>query len=486
MHPTLELQNLSQLQSHQSLALSAAKGSLDALRQVIALLSTDDYPRPDLLAPVFFANLDPSGISSQARLKASQSSDGSPIPRAILALKALATRNADGSGRVLTTDASPDVWPRVWKWIQLLDRYREDLVGVNPLPDTESYAIYCAIILRLQDHRGTREAIYATTGVRDVIARAWTVFMDNPRNPAVDLVSVCRFLLEDTISPINIDGLMMGSGCSITTLASLFAAHLTFVIPTPDSPVSNETLLLLRPVIRLLDAINYRNELWNSALVSGGIVSALIMTMRSLAVAPVDGADAMLDDCFTVLMRILMVTSQHQYIVDALKAGILHSIVLSRRYTVGAKFFLTVLLPRSTVYYSVLKSLGAELEKIQDLVEIARFPASETLEPWTKFVDFAETRLEIMRRYDTGDWLSGRHCDNLDCGKRMRTADQMRCSRCGTSYYCSKECQSIDWQEGPHRKVCARFRSLLLSDPETLNARDRSFMCPRHLRLPGE
>ncbi|KAJ7496511.1 hypothetical protein FB451DRAFT_1207954 [Mycena latifolia] len=453
MHPTLKLQNLSQLgPSHERLARSAAAGSLEALRQV-ALISTDHpQARPDLLAPVFFANLDPLGIPT------------------------LSARNADGGELVLATDAVPDVWPRVWKWIQLLDRHREDLGNVNPFSATDSYAIYCAIILRLQDHKETRDVIYATSGVRDVITRGWNIFLDNKRSPDADVSNVCRFILEDTVSPINIDGIMMGAGGNITYLARLFVAHLNFVIPGPESPVSSETQLLLRGVIRLLDEINYRNELWNSALLSEGIVESLVHTMRCLAVSAVDGADTMLGDCFTILVRLLDVTRRHQYIVDALKAGLLHAIVLCRSFIIGVKFFLTVLLPRSTVYYSVLRQLDAELDTVQQLTETARFRASETLESWAKFMDFAATRLEIMKRYDNGDWLSGRNCDNLNCGKLMRTPDQQRCSRCGTFYYCSKECQTVDWKEGGHRKVCARLHSLLLNDPETVSTRDRSFL----------
>jgi hypothetical protein len=398
----------------QRIATSAANGSLAALRKVVALVESPDFSRPDLLAPAFFANLDTSGIPTAAQLKTSALPLGSTISRAILSLKALSVRSAAGGKLVLSTDASASVWPRAWKWLQFLDRYREDIAKFNPFNDTKSYAIYCAIISRLQDDQETRDLIYATTGVRDLITRGWVFFLDNQSSPDVDFTSVCRFILEDTVSPINIDGIMMGSGGSITELARLFVAHLTFVIPSPDSPVPADAPLLLRGVIRLLREINYRNELWNAALLAQGIIESLICTIRALAVSSIEGTEQMLDDCFTTLIRTLVVPNRHQYIIDALKAGLLPAIVLSHSFTVGAKFCLTVALPRAMVYYSVLKQLATELHQVKDLAETARFRASETFESWTNFLDLVDTRFKVMRRYDSGDWLSGRNCDNLN------------------------------------------------------------------------
>ncbi|KAJ6629624.1 hypothetical protein B0H10DRAFT_2208583 [Mycena sp. CBHHK59/15] len=308
MHPTLGLQNLSQLgPSDRRLVTSAANGSLDAVREVVVLISAD----PD-------------------QLKACPSPIDSPILHAILSLKALSTRNADSGGLILVKEASPDVWPHVWKWVRLLDQYWEDLVD---------------------DHKETRDRIYATPGVHVVIARAWTIFLDK-QSPEVDL------------------GLLQGAGGSIADLARLLVAHLNFAVPSTDSPPSNETLLLLRGIIRLLKTINHRNEDWGSALLLQGI--------REKA------KGGILDDCFFILAKILVVTPQHKYIAEALKAGLLQAIVLC-------------------FYYSVLSEINVELDKVRDLTQTPCFWASEIFQIWTTFVDSTETRLQVLRRYDNGE-----------------------------------------------------------------------------------
>ncbi|KAJ7139099.1 hypothetical protein C8R44DRAFT_727205 [Mycena epipterygia] len=478
MHPTLSLDNLAHLSpSDRTVATSAAKGSLDALRDVVALISTD-FPRPGLLAPVFFANLDPLEITSADRMQELMFAVDSPISRAIISLEALSARNMGGGGPVLANEASADVWPRAWKWLKILARYHDDLVHVNPLSDVDAYSIYCAIILRLRDHKETKDLIYAADGPRAVITRAWTIFLANRSGPEVHdlIVGACRFILEDTISPTNITEIMQGAGSTDADLAKLFVEHLKFAIPGPDYPASSETLLLLGGVIRLLKSINYRDKAWTSALLSQGIVTALVVVMLCLTVPTVAGTDEMLEDCFFILARILAFTPRHQYLVEALKAGLLHAIVLSRCTAVGVECFLSLVLPRSTVYYSVLRQLDNELGKVEDIAETSRFRASKIFERWTKFVDVAEARLELMRRYDAGQWLSGTDCANVDCDKLMSGAERKQCSGCGTSSYCSVECQKLDWKVGGHRTMCMRLRPFLLSDPEIVGTRDRSFM----------
>ncbi|KAJ7261168.1 hypothetical protein C8J57DRAFT_1337253 [Mycena rebaudengoi] len=476
MHPSLELQNLSQLTpSDKRLAMSAAKGSLNALHAVVNLLSTD-YSHPGLFAPVFFANLDPSAIQNMDLMKPCPPAIKSYVPRVMLSLKALSIRKADGEIAVLVAEAFGDIWPRTWKWIQLLECYRADLVDVIALSDVDSYSIYCAIILRLYDHKQSKELLYATPGVRDVMTRAWTVFLANQTTPKLDLLGICRFMVADVITPKNLQGLLLGAGGDFPDLAKLLAGHLNFVIPVPDHPISDDTLLLLSAAVRLLKSINHRNEEWSSELLSQGIVQPLVVTMRSLAVSAKGAAHEMLDDCFVILTRLLIFTPRHQYLVEALKAGLLHAIVLCRVESLSIKCFLTAILPPSTVYYTVLKQLVAALPEVASITQTSQFELSEIFPNWKKFMEVTESRFHVMRRYDGGDWLSGRYCDNLNCAKRMKPADQRRCSGCGTSYYCSKECQIIDWKIGGHRKVCKRFGELVLSDPEMVNTRDRSFI----------
>ncbi|KAJ7437251.1 hypothetical protein B0H11DRAFT_2294502 [Mycena galericulata] len=379
----------------------------------------------------------------------------------------------DASG--LSNDACPDVWRRVWKWIQFLDRYRLVLVDVNPLSDAESYPIYSSIILRLLDHTATRDVIYATPGVRIVMTRAWAIFLDSQGNSGVNFPSVCRFMAEAPLSSTNTTEILIGAGGRDVDLARLFVSHLRFVIPGPDYLASSETLVLLGGVIRFLKEVNHRDVDWREALFSEGIITPLVLTMLSVSVPTVDGANHMLDDCFIILVRLLVLTPHPRHLVDALKAGLLHAIVLSRSATDSVDYLLTAVIPPATVYYSVLKQIEEELERVEDLTQTSRFRASEIFQSWTKLVEFADTRLDVMRRYDNGERLSGSNCDNSACGKLMDRVKRKRCARCETSFYCSPECQKTDWADG-HRKVCTRLRSLFLQDPEHVSKRDKSFL----------
>ncbi len=51
----------------------------------------------------------------------------------------------------------------------------------------------------------------------------------------------------------------------------------------------------------------------------------------------------------------------------------------------------------------------------------------------------------------TGDLKMCQHCKKMDSSKEFQ-ASIMKCSRCRTAYYCSKECQAKDWKS--HKPSC--------------------------------
>jgi hypothetical protein len=221
-------------------------------------------------------------------------------------------------------------------------------------------------------------------------------------------------MVADVITSKNLQGLLLGAGGDFPDLAKLLAGHLNFVIPVPDHPISDDTLLLLSAAVRLLKSINHRNEEWSSELLSQGIVQPLVVTMRSLVVSAKGAAHEMLDDCFVILTRLLFFTPRHQYLIEALKAGLLHAIVLCRVESLSIKCFLIAILPPSTVYYTVLKQLVAALPEVVSITQSSQFELSEISPNWKKFMEVAESRFQVMTRYDGGDYIPGRYCDNVD------------------------------------------------------------------------
>ncbi|KAJ7277627.1 hypothetical protein C8J57DRAFT_1713352 [Mycena rebaudengoi] len=469
MQLSLQPQNLSQLPlSYWRLARSAMNGSRDALDDLSLLIV--DYPHPQLFAPVYFDLLDPSRVPRSDQINPCPSPSDSPIPSAILSMQMLSVPGPTGGSLLIAQDACPDVWPRVWKWLQFLDCHRDDLSDVNLCIDEE-------------------DEIFATPGVRLLITRAWSIFVDDyhpsdAETPVVvsdfGLGRACQFLILDVIpsTPMILEEQILGAGGRIAHLARLVVAHLTCVVPRPDQAISKTALTFLAGAVTLLQQTSTHRDPWFAALVGEGIVKPLVFTLLALTAPPVEGPlrDRILNSGFLILGYMLIKSSRHEFTRDALKAGLLDAIVLCPFTNVGIEQLLATVLPRSAVYYSVLKQLKAAFIKVQSQVQAPRLQASGIFHPWNKFIQFAEKRLQVLEWYDAGEIFSKRRCDNLQCSDIRRKEEHMRCGGCQKMFYCSKACQTTDWRDGAHKEVCARLQSLSLLEPETVGTRDRSFL----------
>lgn len=92
----------------------------------------------DLLIPVFFVNLDSAGIPSPDELDTTSLDDTliSTMTRAFISI--LSFRDLD----TVPVAVLPDLWPRSWKWIQILDRYHYFLPAIDSIGETENRVDY--------------------------------------------------------------------------------------------------------------------------------------------------------------------------------------------------------------------------------------------------------------------------------------------------------------------------------------------------------
>ncbi|KAJ6546074.1 hypothetical protein DFH09DRAFT_1367508 [Mycena vulgaris] len=300
---------------------------------------------------------------------------------------------------------------------------------------------------------GTKDLIDATPGVRVVIARAWVLFLeldDCLSSPGFH--DVCRFLITDlkTSKPVNLQEVIEGAGGSVVDLQALLVKHIEYVVGTNQRP-SEATTFFLVGITGVVDEIHYDGTL-QKALLSAGIVKALVSATLFLAGTRLPSAIRILRDCFTLLSKVFTTHAAPMCIPDALLSGLLRVICTCAVTHVDdlrdhMNSLLKEVLPPAMVYYSVIKCMENAL---------------------------MEARLKIARAYESGIYPPGRACDNPECGSITDKRDIKRCAACQRLAYCSPDFQTAHWRQGGHRAVCKRLRASRQTEP--LTTRDRSFL----------
>ncbi|KAJ7624136.1 hypothetical protein B0H17DRAFT_1188239, partial [Mycena rosella] len=168
----------------------------------------------------------------------------------------------------------------------------------------------------------------------------------------------------------------------------------------------------------------------------------------------------LLHDCFTILER-LGVFSDLVWVAEALDAGLLRAIVLC-----GAGGFEEVqdditrllkdLLPPFSVYHSVLSVFADVVGQVPQLATTPSFKTSRIYPAWTNFSELMNQCTAVMKYYNRlFASLKVRACDNSKCPRPgLRSQDEFKqCRECLVSFYCSQECQIVDWRKR-HREIC--------------------------------
>ncbi|KAJ7628130.1 hypothetical protein DFH06DRAFT_723085 [Mycena polygramma] len=162
--------------------------------------------------------------------------------------------------------------------------------------------------------------------------------------------------------------------------------------------------------------------------------------------------------------------------LDALDAGLLRLLArctreFAQELDSTLRLFLTKLLPDSLVYYHAVAAVANALDEVGVL-------ECKTLSPdWAAFIELAQIRVDIMNDL-YAYMVSIKTCDNIECAKIRRRSRFRRCSGCKSFYYCSRECQTVDWKRGGHREHCASYTTLTLAESKScpLDFKERHFM----------
>ncbi|KAJ7604512.1 hypothetical protein DFH06DRAFT_1254770 [Mycena polygramma] len=452
------------------------------------------------MLPIFYTNLDPLDVPDQDRYDTENppADAESRIGRALLSLVSLYVLQ-------FPVEIGPDIWPRVWPWVQFIYTYREHLPNIP----SQSEGVFCLEFLMFvgtfAKHEETFSLIRSTPGIWFFVAKAWPRVPKilDPQKRVVGFTDLCSFISEgDVFEPANLAELIEGAGGTLDHLAHLTALYFEAMIPANGGAINYMYVLYLRdildfaahmePVFRTTSSDHFGAPLgaFGAALTTHNSVHTLTHILcvlekvdSTMPIAPM--AKHATKKLLWILGTILASTSgKIQWLSDAIEAKLLRTLIVhsggphaeSIQHLVP--LFLTVILPPRLVYPGVLTALDTSLDDVDELVTAAAFKKSRIYDRWTQFSELAEDRIRVLDAYNDRETRSMKACDNLDCGIIRPKSTFQKCSGCLSLYYCSEPCQTLDWVKGGHRRVCKIYGrpSLPTDDELELTVRERSFL----------
>ncbi|KAJ7167916.1 hypothetical protein C8R46DRAFT_1094505 [Mycena filopes] len=468
----LRVENLSRLPlSIKRMAISAARGSSSDFYSLITHIARRPTKK-DLCVeclPVFYIYLDPAAIpNGDVRFTGE-------IDRALISIIAL---------RSLGRFHAPlglHLWPRMWPWLTFLNLYR------HILPDPRNIPLDLLFFVQLFiNDEETARLVGSTVGVRSIVVDAWKSLCGPEEDAAkpdewLQLASVLDAFMGASEAANRVEILEATDGPP--GLAALIIHYIKIPAPSRAPPIFYGSINHL-----LSDFLQDANSPLGPALISAGFVKPFTTALFALSDFPDTHEDRrdlrVLFPFFDILQKLFNRPASHKAIADAIHAGLLFALVrtapsvtLAMAEDSSLWSMVTATLPGATVYRDVVQRLEAQLPAVKELSSKRQplFPQPTVYEDWQRFVGIAHERIELLRTLDSGDHVSLRACDNMTCGKIQEKQQFRRCSGCSELYYCSSECQRVDWRDSGHRVACQSFRRWRLQHAD-LGSRDLRFM----------
>ncbi|KAJ7670060.1 hypothetical protein DFH06DRAFT_1321079 [Mycena polygramma] len=511
MHPALRLDRLNRLPPSVRRAAQAACSatcSIDDIRRVQIYLETATEEQSLFMLPVFYINLNPATVPDLDHYDTENpSADAeSCIGRALVSLLSLyAMKLPPGIG--------PDIWPRVWPWIQFLHIYREHL----PNMPSQSEDVLCFDFLvfagTFSDHVESFALILSTPGVCFLVAEAWPHVLQilDHRERELGLTELYSFIADTKITePTNFAELINGAGGTLDHLADLIVRYIEAMLPAEGGKIDFMyivfTFTILDFVLRIEPAFDDSDAVMGplgpvgTALVSRNIVPALTSILCVLGGTTASLTPSALDKCFRILGSILIAKPvKIQRLSDALESQLLRALVIcsgsphAARVQKFLEFFLVTLIPPQLVHPVVLASLEIGLDDVDEPACGDTFKRSHIYNQWVQFCELAEDRISVLNMYKGGKMPSMRACDNLQVIAVKYKSSPLSGGAPAVLVYTTVPRPvnpSTGWKEGIGRLArltgsylfvasLIHFLTLLLSGGNNdfdLNTRDRSFL----------
>ncbi|KAJ7089031.1 hypothetical protein C8R43DRAFT_1244750 [Mycena crocata] len=462
-------------------ARAAAAGSRKDIQHLLANLESESQSL--LFFPAFFPHLHPRGIPDVAQLDGNLTRDDPAIENAVDSLTYMSLLK-------LPEELAATVWNRSWPWVEFIHTYRAQIPSLQRRSETALYSTLLLLFQRLRENLKVASDIQKTPGLLVIVARAWNLLLLEPEEDTrhdSNVLCLCTFIGCMVFVPIEQCPLLLedfceGAGGGLSQLAALVVTHLNRYSKRYDPRGSPSYLSAAIIVVTYI-----RDPAFQDALRMHGVIRAVTRATCALNNARFEGAvgeiyrEGTIDlfpsifDFFALQFR---APQASPYIREAIQAGVVPAIVACATHTdAGEESFIQLIyvLEPYTVYYSVLSCLELAFQSVKDLQTRPSFTRSRVLAVWSDFWDLAQERITVMKHYDSDVYVSLKACDNVECNSIHRRCELMRCSSCKGPYYCSKQCQAVDWKDG-HRDFCRTMQADLLKTPEHISARDRSFL----------
>ncbi|KAJ7455101.1 hypothetical protein FB451DRAFT_1516727 [Mycena latifolia] len=290
----------------------------------------------------------------------------------------------------------------------------------------------------------------------------------------------------------NFDDFVDGAGGK-GSLAALLTQLVDYLLASDNTP--HGTARNLCGVLCFTMAS--KDDAWISALLSRDFlraaVSILLFVDSSAEVAAnMDMYTDLYQRAWNEFWRLVLHEPGYARIAEAIEAGVLTLIILNGAKHIdwavgGMKTLITKVLLPATLYYPVLALLEDRLPRLDDPASTHAFISSALYPNWQEFTRVALDRLAVKRRFDSGEHVACKACDNMECSRILKKTDVKRCAGCEYQHYCSKECQVKDWRAG-HRRECRIIRPPsksysnhdwhldYLDGPAYCTSRDRAFL----------
>ncbi|KAJ7777195.1 hypothetical protein B0H16DRAFT_1853537 [Mycena metata] len=464
--------------SDRVIATSAVRGSEKALETLYSKIGSLPKTQSDAFLASFFVNLDPRGIPSQ---------DAEPAPTQATVSCAWISLQGIYAQADIPLGAFLDLWPNMWQWVCFFHQHRatEDDMEGNICLDLITF------VARFNLHDEEIKKLLATPGFVFFVTRAWFCrLQDDEPDLGYGYPALVQLLFERKagITKRVIRDMIEGAGGTLVDLVALVVSYINAILPGPTDFITPKEVYLLSPIVDFVttvddvlegrEMLHYRQALgsFGVTLLSFGVTRALCnMAYGCIHQNEMAGTLTLLRQTLILLIRILGDSKGYRFIGESLEHGLVHTIVSCATMRVehpACTVFLEQILPTLMIYHGDVQRLDHAFDHAEPILHCEPFRNCALVDKWRVFASLARERLALVNQL--GSLPYRRACDNV---KIHEKAALKRCSGCLAFYYCSPQCQQVDWRDGGHRQVCTRASFHLGGGPyKELTVRERLFM----------